>query len=139
FYHLHALDWVDVVSALKADPKATSALAQSISTYARSSPGYFFDVQARIKRLVESGQLGIFANAYWGNPLYKLPAEANLMAVAHYLDALEWQREVVKLQTIFGGKNPHPNVLVGGTPAAISVHTGAGTGSTAVNAGGLQT
>jgi hydrogenase large subunit len=138
FYHLHALDWVDVVSALKADPKATSTLAQSISGYARSSPGYFADVQNRVKKLVESGQLGIFANAYWGNPGYLLPPEANLMAVAHYLDALEWQREVVKLQTIFGGKNPHPNVLVGGTPAAISVHAGAGTGSTAVNAVGLQ-
>jgi hydrogenase large subunit len=138
FYHLHALDWVDVVSALKADPKATSALAQSISSYARSSPGYFADVQERVKRLVESGQLGIFANAYWGSPLYKLPPEANLMAVAHYLDALSWQREIVKLQTIFGGKNPHPNVLVGGTPAAISVHAGPGTGSTALNLVGLQ-
>jgi hydrogenase large subunit len=138
FYHLHALDWVDVVSALKADPKATSALAQSISNYARSSPGYFTDVQDRVKKLVESGQLGIFANAYWGNPLYKLPPEANLMAVAHYLDALAWQREVVQLQTIFGGKNPHPNVLVGGAPSAISVHAGAGTGSTAVNEVGLQ-
>jgi hydrogenase large subunit len=138
FYHLHALDWVDVVSALKADPKATSALAQSISTYARSSPGYFADVQERVKKLVESGQLGIFANAYWGNPLYKLPAEANLMAVAHYLDALAWQRQVAQVQTIFGGKNPHPNVLVGGVPSAISVHAGAGTSSTAVNVVGLQ-
>lgn len=138
FYHLHALDWVDVVSALKADPKSTSTLAQSISDYPRSSPGYFTDVQARVKGLVASGQLGIFANAYWGSPLYKLPPEANLLAVAHYLDALAWQREIVKLQTIFGGKNPHPNVLVGGTPAAISVHTGAGTGSTAVNMAGLQ-
>ncbi len=138
FYHLHALDWVDVVSALKADPKATSTLAQSISNYARSSPGYFADVQERIKKLVESGQLGIFANAYWGHPGYKLPPEANLMAVAHYLDALAWQRQIVQLQTIFGGKNPHPNVLVGGAPAAISVHSGAGTGSTAVNAVGLQ-
>jgi hydrogenase large subunit len=138
FYHLHALDWVDVVSALKADPKATSTLAQSISSYARSSPGYFADVQERVKKLVESGQLGIFANAYWGNPGYKLPPEANLMAVAHYLDALAWQRQVVQLQTIFGGKNPHPNVLVGGVPSAISVHAGAGTGSTAVNEVGLQ-
>ncbi len=95
-------------------------------------------MQERVKKLVESGQLGIFANAYWGHPGYKLPPEANLMAVAHYLDALAWQREIVQLQTIFGGKNPHPNVLVGGTPAAISVHTGAGTGSTAVNEVGLQ-
>jgi hydrogenase large subunit len=138
FYHLHALDWVDVLSALNADPQSTSTFAQSISSYERSSPGYFRDVQNRVKRLVQSGQLGIFANAYWGNPLYKLPAEANLLAVAHYLDALEWQREIVKLQTIFGGKNPHPNVLVGGSPAAISVHNGPGTSSTAVNAVGLQ-
>ena len=138
FYHLHALDWVDVVSALKADPKATSVLAQSISTYARSSPGYFADAQSRVKKLVESGQLGIFANAYWGNSLYKLPPEANLVAVAHYLDALAWQRQVSQLHAIFRGKNPHPNFLVGGAPSAISVHSGAGTGSTAVNAVGLQ-
>ena len=126
FYHLHALDWVDVVSALKADPKQTSALAQSISGYARSSPGYFADVQARVKKFVEQGQLGIFANGYWGHPAYKLPPEANLMAVAHYLDALVWQREVAKLHTIFGGRNPHPNLLVGGSPAAISVHSPSG-------------
>src|SRR3984885_2810816 len=138
FYHLHALDWVEVVSALKADPKATSTLAQSISSYARSSPGYFADVQSRVKKLVESGQLGIFANAYWGSALYKLPPEANLMAVAHYLDALAWQRQIAQLLTIFGGKNPHPNFLVGGAPAAISVHSGEGTGSTAVNTVGLQ-
>lgn len=138
FYHLHALDWVDIVSALEADPKATSELAQSLSSYPRSSPGYFSDVQKKVKGLVESGQLGIFANAYWGHSGYKLPPEANLMAVAHYLDALQWQREVAKLHTIFGGKNPHPNFLVGGSPAAISVHAGEGTGTTAVNIKGLE-
>ncbi len=140
FYHLHALDWVDVVSALKADPRKTSELAQSISSYAMSSPGYFADVQKKVKTLVESGQLGIFANGYWGHPAYKLPPEANLMAVAHYLDALAWQREVVKLHTIFGGKNPHPNFVVGGVPCAISVDaqaTGATAGATAVNMVGL--
>jgi hydrogenase large subunit len=120
FYHLHALDWVDVVSALQADPKATSALAQSISGYSKSSPGYFADAQKRVKTFVEQGQLGIFANAYWGHPAYKLPPEANLMAVAHYLDALAWQRDVVKLHAIFGGKNPHPNFVVGGVPSAIA-------------------
>jgi hydrogenase large subunit len=139
FYHLHALDWVDVVSALKADPAATSTLAQSLSSYPRSSPGYFADVQKKLKTFVEQGQLGIFANAYWGHPAYKLPPEANLMAVAHYLDALAWQRDVVKLHTIFGGKNPHPNFLVGGVPSAISVHTsGGGQDATAVNIVGLQ-
>ena len=140
FYHLHALDWVDVVSALKADPAATSTLAQSLSSYPKSSPGYFADVQKRVKTFVEQGQLGIFANAYWGHPAYKLPPEANLMAVAHYLEALAWQRDVVKLHTIFGGKNPHPNFLVGGVPSAISVHTtGGGQDATALNMVGLQT
>ena len=119
FYHLHALDWVDVVSALKADPKATSALAQSISGYAKSSPGYFADVQERVKKFVAGGQLGIFANGYWGHPAYKLPPEANLMAVAHYLEALAWQRDVVQIHTVFGGKNPHPNFLVGGAPWSL--------------------
>ena len=121
FYHLHALDWVDVVSALKADPKKTSELAQSISPYPNSSPGYFAATQRRVKSFVESGQLGIFANAYWGHAAYKLPPEANLLAVAHYLDALAWQREVAKLHSIFGGKNPHPNFVVGGVPCAISI------------------
>ena len=121
FYHLHALDWVDVVSALQADPAATSTLAQSISGYARSSPGHFADVQRRVRTLVESGQLGIFAGAYWGHPAYKLPPEANLMAVAHYLDALAWQRDVATLHAIFGGKNPHPHFVVGGVPNPIDL------------------
>ncbi len=126
FYHLHALDWVDVVSALKADPKATSELAQSISSWPLSSPGYFRDLQTRLRKFVESGQLGPFKNGYWGHPAYKLPPEANLMAVAHYLEALDFQKEIVKIQTIFGGKNPHPNWLVGGVPSPINVNeTGA--------------
>jgi hydrogenase large subunit len=126
FYHLHALDWVDVVSALKADPKATSELAQSISSWPLSSPGYFRDLQTRLKKFVESGQLGPFKNGYWGHPAYKLPPEANLMAVAHYLEALDFQKEIAKIETIFGGKNPHPNWLVGGVPCPINVNeTGA--------------
>jgi len=134
FYHLHALDWVDVVSALKADPKATSELAQSISTWAKSSPGYFAETQKKLKDFVEAGQLGIFNGGYWGHPEYKLPPEANLMAVAHYLEALSWQREVAKLHAIFGGKNPHPNFLVGGAPSPISAAPGSsGAAATAVN------
>ncbi|MCF7983985.1 MAG: nickel-dependent hydrogenase large subunit, partial [Thiohalocapsa sp.] len=121
FYHLHALDWVDVISALSADPKATSELAQSISDWPLSSPGYFRDIQTRLKRFVESGQLGPFMNGYWGNPAYKLPPEANLMAVTHYLEALDFQKEIVKIHTVYGGKNPHPNWLVGGMPCAINI------------------
>ncbi|MCF8478967.1 MAG: nickel-dependent hydrogenase large subunit [Rhodospirillum sp.] len=127
FYHLHALDWVNPVNALKADPKATSELQQAVSpSHPLSSPGYFRDVQNRVKRFVESGQLGLFKNGYWDNPAYLLPPEADLMAVTHYLEALDLQKEVVKVHTIFGGKNPHPNWLVGGVPCAINVHdTGA--------------
>ena len=121
FYHLHALDWVDVVSALSADPAEASQIAQSISNWPKSSVGYFKDLQARLVRFVESGQLGIFANAYWGHKAYKLPPAVNLIAVAHYLEALEWQKEIVKVHTIFGGKNPHPNYLVGGVPCAINL------------------
>ncbi|MEG3640843.1 nickel-dependent hydrogenase large subunit [Magnetococcus sp. PR-3] len=137
FYHLHALDWVDVTSALKADPKATSELAQSISGYAKSSPGYFADVKKRVADFVKSGQLGIFANGYWGHSAYKLPPEANLMALAHYLEALSWQRDVVGLHTIFGGKNPHPMFLVGGVPSAISLKSGQQAG-TALDMVGLS-
>jgi len=121
FYHLHALDWVDVVNALSADPKKTSEIARTISKWPKSSPGYFADVQKRIKGFVDSGQLGIFANGYWGHPAYKLPSEVNLLGVAHYLEALEWQKDVVKIHTIFGGKNPHPNYLVGGAPCSFNI------------------
>lgn len=121
FYHLHALDWVDIISALKADPKETSRIAQSISNWPKSSPGYFSDLQKRLTKFAESGQLGIFANGYWGHPAYKLPPEINLIGVAHYLEALEWQKEIVKIHTIFGGKNPHPNYLVGGMACSINI------------------
>ncbi|MCB8814662.1 nickel-dependent hydrogenase large subunit [Desulfosporosinus shakirovi] len=121
FYHLHGFDWIDVVSALKADPVQTSALARSISNWPNSSDGYFRDVQTKVKTLVESGQLGIFANAYWGHPAYRLPPEANLMGVAHYIEALSWQKEVAKIHTIFGGKNPHPNYLVGGMASTLNM------------------
>ncbi|WP_420134365.1 nickel-dependent hydrogenase large subunit [Rhodopseudomonas sp.] len=121
FYHLHALDWVDVVSALKADPKATSTLAQSISPWPLSSPGYFKEIQTRLKKFVESGQLGPFKNGYWGHAAYKLPPEANLMAVAHYLEALDFQKDMVRIHAVYGGKNPHPNWLVGGVPCAINI------------------
>jgi Ni,Fe-hydrogenase I large subunit len=115
FYHLHALDWVDIVSALSADPAKTATLAQSISEWPLSSPTYFQGIQDRVKAFVEAGQLGPFDNAYWGHSAYRLPPEANLMAVAHYLEALEWQRDVIRGHAILGGKNPHlQTYLVGG-------------------------
>ncbi len=120
FYHLHALDWVDIVSALEADPAATSQLAQSISDWPKSSADYFQGVQDRIAAFVASGQLGPFANAYWGHSAYKLPPEANLMAVAHYLEALDWQRDVIRAHALLGGKNPNlQTYLVGGMSTPV--------------------
>jgi hydrogenase large subunit len=125
FYHLHALDWVDVVSALKADPTKTLEFAQKIAKSAgvKSWKGNtverFAYVQDVVKSIVDSGQLSIFTGGYWGHPAYKLPPEANLMAVAHYLDALEFQRSMIRIVTVFGGKNPHPNFLVGGMACSI--------------------
>ena len=129
FYHLHALDWVDVVSALSADPKATSDLQKAISPWPKSSPAYFSDVQKRLTKFVESGQLGIFANAYWGSPAYKLPPEANLLATTHYLEALDFQKEIIKIHTIFGGRNPHPNWVVGGMPCTIDIDNAGAAGT----------
>ena len=129
FYHLHALDWVDVVNSLQADPAKTSEIQQSISGWSRSSPAYFAEVQSKIQAIVDSGQLSIFNNGYWGHPAYKLPPEINLLAVAHYLEALDWQAYATHIHTIFGGKNPHPNFVVGGVPMPIDLNS-----DTALNA-----
>ena len=120
FYHLHALDWVDVAAALKADPVKTSQIAQSISDYEKSSASYFRGVQQRVKGVVDSGQLSLFASGYWGHPAYKLPPEVNLLAVAHYIEALAWQKDFIRIQAVLGGKNPHPQTfLVGGMTTAM--------------------
>jgi Ni,Fe-hydrogenase I large subunit len=120
FYHLHALDWVDITGVLSADPEETAKLAQSISDWPKSSTDYFRGVKDKIAAFVNSGQLGPFANGYWGHSEYKLPPEANLMGVAHYLEALEWQRDVIRVHAILGGKNPHPQTyVVGGMAVPI--------------------
>jgi hydrogenase large subunit len=132
FYHLHALDWVDIENALKADPKKASEIAQSFSKWDKNTTAYFTEVQDKIKAFAASG-LGIFANGYWGHPAYKLPPEVNLIGVAHYLDALQWQKEIVKIHAVFGGKNPHPNYLVGGAPCSINVNEVAAINSERLN------
>jgi len=115
FYHLHALDWVDLVSALKADPKAAANEAFKWCEKPWGvGEGELKAIQERLKKFVKQGRLGLFANAYWGNKHYKLTPEQNLIAVAHYLQALDMQREVSKLQAIFGGKMPHMQSLVVG-------------------------
>ena len=120
FYHLHALDWVDVTLALKADPAKTSQIAQSISDYPKSSTVYFKGVQERIQTLVASRQLSLFSSGDWGHPAYQLPPEVNLLAVAHYIEALELQRDFIRMHAVLGGKNPHPqSYLVGGMSTSI--------------------
>lgn len=143
FYHLHGLDWVSPVEALKADPAATAALQNTVlekyamplkapveldtDAYPKEFPKattlYFKEIQAKVKKIVESGQLGIFAGHYWDHPDYAiLPPEVHLMAVSHYLNMLDKQRELVASHLIFGGKNPHPQYIVGGMPCSISMN-----------------
>jgi [NiFe] hydrogenase large subunit len=119
FYHLHALDFVDVVDALKADPKKTAALSDNVSNDPHGGASYFKEVKQRIKTFVDSGQLGPFANGYWGSPAYKLPPEANLMAAAHYIEALRLQAKAVRMHAIFGAKNPHLQALVVGGVTSV--------------------
>ncbi len=122
FYHLSALDWVDVVSALKADPAKTSALAESLSDWPHNGRLQMKAVQDKLKSFVEAGQLGIFANGYWGHPAMKLPPEVNLLAVAHYLEALDYQRKANRIVTLLGSKTPNiQNLAVGGVANAINL------------------
>jgi hydrogenase large subunit len=122
FYQLSALDWVDVVSALKADPAKTAALAASISDWPGNSQKQFEAVKDRLARFVAGGQLGIFTNGYWGHPAMKLAPEVNLLAVSHYLQALDYQRKVNQVVAILGGKTPNiQNLAVGGVANAINL------------------
>jgi hydrogenase large subunit len=121
FYHLSALDWVDVVSALKADPAKAAAVAQSLSDWPMNSKQVMAQTQDKLKAFVASGQLGPFTNGYWGHPAMKLSPEVNLLAVAHYLQALEAQRHANKIVTILGSKSPHiQNLAVGGVSNPIA-------------------
>jgi hydrogenase large subunit len=122
FYHLSALDWVDVVAALKADPAKTAQLAESLSAWPRNSRREMEAVKARLASFVERGQLGIFANGYWGHPAMKLSPEVNLLAVAHYLQALEYQQKANQVVAILGSKTPNiQNLAVGGVANAINL------------------
>jgi hydrogenase large subunit len=122
FYLLSALDWVDVVSALKADPAKTSQLAESLSTWPLNSKHAMAQVQERLKNFVGTGQLGVFTNGYWGHPAMKLSPEVNLLACAHYLQALDIQRKANKIVSILGSKTPHiQNVAVGGVSNPIAL------------------
>jgi len=114
------MDWVNVPSAATADPAKAVAFAQAIgSTWKGNTLERMTAVRDTVQGILDSGQLTIFTGGYWDHADYRLPPEANLMAVAHYLDALEFQRSMIRIGTVFGGKNPHPNFLVGGMACTI--------------------
>ena len=122
FYQLSAMDWVDITAALNADPDKAAEMLKGVSTWGLNSANEFRKVQNKIKSLVESGQLGIFANGYFGHPAMKLPPEVNLIAVAHYLQALECQRDCNRIVALLGGKTPHiQNLAIGGVANPINL------------------
>ena len=122
FYQLSAMDWVDITAALNADPDKAAEMLKGVSTWELNSANEFRNVQNKIKSLVESGQLGIFANGYFGHPAMKLPPEVNLIAVAHYLQALECQRDCNRIVALLGGKTPHiQNLAIGGVANPINL------------------
>jgi hydrogenase large subunit len=121
FYHLAALDWVDIVSALKGDPEGAAKLGASLSDYKANSVPNIRAVRDKLRTFVDSGNLGVFASGYWGHPAMKLPPDVNLLAASHYIQALEVQRTANKIVAILGSKTPHiQNLAVGGVSNAIN-------------------
>lgn len=121
FYQLASMDWVNVVAASQADATATSNLQKCVSDWHNNSPAYFEAVRQKLAGFIAGGQLGLFGNAYFDHPAYKLPPEMNLMLFAHWLEALEWQRKVLRVHAVFGGRNPHPNFAIGGVPCTFNM------------------
>ena len=119
FYQLTSMDWLNVVSASTANATAASQLQQCLSKWPNNTPAYFEAVRQKLASFIATGQLGLFSNGYWDNPGYKLPPEMNLVLFAHWLEALDWQRKVLRIHTIFGGRNPHPSFAIGGVPCAF--------------------
>lgn len=144
FYQLTSMDWINVVSASQADPAAASRLQKCHSDWHNNSPAYFEAVRQKLAGFISSGQLGLFSNAYWDHPGYTLPPEMNLMLFAHWLEALDWQRKVLRLHAVFGGRNPHPNFAIGGVPCTFNMAPNAAgvlvpaLGTTGVDQAGLD-
>lgn len=144
FYQLTSMDWINVVSASQADPAAASRLQKCHSNWSNNSPAYFEAVRQKLANFIATGQLGLFSSAYWDHPGYKLPPEANLMLFAHWLEALDWQRKVLRLHAVFGGRNPHPSFAIGGVPCSLNMAPNAAgilmpaPGTTGVDQAGLD-
>lgn len=138
FYQLTSMDWVNVVSASTASASAAAKLQKCLSRWPNNSTAYFESVRQKLANFIASGQLGLFGNAYWDNPGYRLPPEMNLVLFAHWLEALEWQRKVLRVHAVFGGRNPHPNFAIGGVPIAFNMKGGPGGVKPALGTTGLD-
>jgi Nickel-dependent hydrogenase/Polysulphide reductase, NrfD len=124
FYHLSALDFVDILQIPKADPAKAASIAEGSSSWTGNSQQELAAVQTKVKGLVASGQLGIFSHGYWGHPAMKLSPEVNLILFSHYLQALDFQRKSCQVVAILGGKTPHiQNLAVGGVMNAINLNS----------------
>jgi hydrogenase large subunit len=124
FYHLSALDWVDITTIPKADAARAASIADGVSNWPGNSHRELEAVQNKVKGLIGSGQLGIFSHGYWGHPAMRLSPELNLILFAHYLQALEFQRKSCQVVGILGGKTPHiQNLAVGGVMNAINLNS----------------
>jgi len=123
YYHLHSLDYVDVVSATGADPEKAAELALTWHDHPyRTSTGHMSAVREKLTSFVKAGRLGLFANGYWGHKAYRFTPEQNLIHMNHYLEALRIQRDLSKAVAIFAGKTPHPqNLVVGGVTSVADM------------------
>jgi hydrogenase large subunit len=92
FYHLAALDYVDVTK---------------VAHYEGDNPSL-----NSIKRFIARGELGPFLPRYEGD--YRLPDEIDRAATAHYVQALDIRRKAHELSAVFGGKMPHNCATVAG-------------------------
>jgi Ni,Fe-hydrogenase I large subunit len=120
FYQLHSMDWWDVLSALQADPERAVEVAHRYHrTPYNASVSHYTRVIERLTRFAQSGQLGPFANGYWGHPKYRFSPEENLVMAGHYLDNLAVQRLAAQTNAILGAKNPHPQSLVVGGVTSV--------------------
>ncbi len=121
FYHLHALDWVDVASALTATATDAATADAAISPARARNAAYFSEVINKLTAFTSNGQLGPFANGYWGHPGYLLTPAQNLVLVSNYLEALSIQKEIIRIHVLLGGRNPHPlSLTVGGITQNLS-------------------
>ncbi len=97
FYHLVALDYVDVAKLAKYDGNDPALNS--------------------IKGFIARGELGPFVPRYEGD--YRLTDTANEQAIAHYVLAFDMRRKSQEMLALFGGKMPHNMGIIPGGVASV--------------------